>query len=133
MKCVKIDFNKKRKRKLILNTFIGVEYLAAVALINIYKNKNEKKVELNALNDYGIKAIKKINENHIDAVVLLSSNYTEQLVRDYSDCFFIHEENGQEYLVLKTSIEELNRRFIGYLSLDILKILMSQDILEGLF
>ena len=115
-----------------MKTFIGIEYLAALALINVYKTKTETKVRMDSLNNYGIKAMKKFHEDNIPAVLLFSTEYTEQLIRDYSDCFVLKNENGEDYLELVTTIEDLMSRFVGYLTLDVLKALTSKDVVEVL-
>lgn len=115
-----------------MKQFIGIEYLATMALINVYERKNEKQIKLSALSDYGIRAMKVFDENNISAVILFSTEYAEQMVRDYSDCFEIKSISDEEYLILKISVDDLKRRFVGYLTLDIIKALMSNEAVEGL-
>ena len=83
-----------------MKQFIGIEYLATMALINVYERKNEKQIKLSALSDYGIRAMKVFDENNISAVILFSTEYAEQMVRDYSDCFEINSISDEEYLIL---------------------------------
>lgn len=127
-----LKYNKNRKRKNLVKQFIGIEYLATMALINVYERKNEKQIKLSALSDYGIRAMKVFDENNISAVILFSTEYAEQMVRDYSDCFEIKSISDEEYLILKISVDDLKRRFVGYLTLDIIKALMSNEAVEGL-
>lgn len=127
-----LKYNKNRKRKSLVKQFIGIEYLATMALINVYERKNEKQIKLSALSDYGIRAMKVFDENNISAVILFSTEYAEQMVRDYSDCFEIKSISDEEYLILKISVDDLKRRFVGYLTLDIIKALMSNEAVEGL-
>lgn len=129
---IKYIYKYLQKRNLKLKTFIGIEYLAALALINVYNSKSETKVKFDTLNEYGIQAMKKFDKENIQAVVLFSSEYAERLIKDYSDCFSINNIDGDEYLELKISVQELQDRFMGYLSLDILMALMSQDVVEVL-
>ena len=127
-----LKYNKNRKRKNLVKQFIGIEYLATMALINVYERKNEKQIKLSALSDYGIRAMKVFDENNISAVILFSTEYAEQMVRDYSDCFEIKSISDEESLILKLSVDDLKRRFVGYLTLDIIKALMSNEAVEGL-
>ena len=127
-----LKYNKNRKRKNLVKQFIGIEYLATMALINVYERKNEKQIKLSALSAYGIRAMKVFDENNISAVILFSTEYAEQMVRDYSDCFEIKSISDEEYLILKISVDDLKRRFVGYLTLDIIKALMSNEAVEGL-
>lgn len=127
-----LKYSKNRKRKNLVKQFIGIEYLATMALINVYERKNEKQIKLSALSDYGIRAMKVFDENNISAVILFSTEYAEQMVRDYSDCFEIKSISDEEYLILKISVDDLKRRFVGYLTLDIIKALMSNEAVEGL-
>ena len=63
--------------------FIGMEYLAALALIKL----NKEEISLSELNDFRINVIKALEDNQISSVFLFSDNYAVELVRNYSDCF----------------------------------------------
>lgn len=122
-----------------MKTFVGIEYLAAVALIKIYED-NEKmgleqkaKISFDSLNNYGIKVMEVFESHKLNAIVLLSSTYTTQAVRGYSDCFSLEEDqDGMKYIVLKNSITYLKKRIIAYLSIDILKALTNEKVLKVL-
>ena len=121
-----------------MKTLVGIEYLAAVALIKIYEDnqvngKDEPtKVSFERLNEYGIKVKEKFISENINAVILMSSSYITQAVRGYSDCFSYEEDNGKKYLALKSSIEDLKLRILAYLSFDILKALIDENVLKAL-
>lgn len=122
-----------------MKTFIGIEYLAAVALIKVYEDNQKAgleqpaKISFESLNNYGIKVMEVFETYKMNAIVLLSSTYTTQAVRDYSDCFSLEEdEEGMKYIVLKNSISYLKRRLIAYLSIDILKALTNEKVLKAL-
>lgn len=128
------------QRKIVMRTFIGIEYLAAVALIQIYET-NEKRqpgagtdtrISFEQLNNYGIKVMEKFEADKIDAIVLLSSSFAVQAVRDYSDCFTYEEKDGVKYLVLAAKVADLKRRLLVYLSLDILMALTDEEVLKVL-
>ena len=94
--------------------FIGMEYLAALALIR----EDVEEISLSKLNEYGISVMKKLEESKIDAVFLFSDKYALELVRNYSDCFELSENDT----VLKRKVpkETLVSKFIAYLSTDTL-------------
>ena len=126
------------QRKDIMKTLIGMEYLAAVALIKIYKDNQmagkaeSTKVSFESLNNYGIKVMEKFVSDNINAVILMTSSYAAQAVRDYGDCFSYEERDGEKYLVLKSTVEELERRILAYLSIDILQALSDENVLKVL-
>lgn len=126
------------QRKDIMKTLVGIEYLAAVALIKIYEDNRKKhnaepaKVSFESLNNYGIKVMEKFVSDKINAVILMTSAYAAQAVRDYGDCFSYEEENGEKYLVLKSSITDLKIKILAYLSVDILKALIDENVLKAL-
>lgn len=94
--------------------FIGMEYLAALALIR----EDIEEISLSKLNEYGINVMKTLEENEIDAVFLFSDKYALELVRNYSDCFEL--VNNDTTLKRKVSKEDLISKFIAYLSTDTL-------------
>ncbi len=95
--------------------FIGMEYLAALALIE----QDKEEISLSDLNAFRIHVIKAFEDNHISSIFLFSDNYALELVRNYSDCFEL--TNNDTVLKRLVSNEELISRFISYLSNDIIK------------
>ncbi|MCQ2097656.1 MAG: hypothetical protein MJY87_06915 [Fibrobacter sp.] len=94
--------------------FIGIEYLAALALIV----EGKKDISLSDLNNYGIEVMKVFKQDHIDAVFLFSSKYAFDMVQNYSDCFELIENDT--ILHLKGTNEDLISKFLAYLSADVL-------------
>lgn len=98
-----------------MTKFIGMEYLAALALIKLGKEK----ISFTELNQFRVKVVKAFKENEISSVFLFSDNYAMEMVRNYSDCFeFIDNDSGLKRIV---SEDVLISRFLAYLSNDILK------------
>jgi ribosomal protein S17E len=125
---------KYSKGEELMCKFIGMEYLAASALINIYKKKKIKEVSFKMLNEYGISIMKEFIEKKISVIILFSNIYASNLVRDYSECFDLEFKKEDYYLILKDEIQtdDLLNRFLGYLSVDILKTLFNEKVLASL-
>lgn len=94
--------------------FIGMEYLAALAL----KKLNKQEILFSELDSYGIKVNKAFQEEKIDAVFLFSNKYALDLLRNYSGCFQLLENEIK--IKRLVSDEELISKFISYLSTDVL-------------
>ncbi|MDD7459553.1 MAG: hypothetical protein PUJ82_05920 [Spirochaetales bacterium] len=94
--------------------FIGMEYLAALALIK--EDVNE--ISLSDLNNYGINIMKTFEENKVNSVFLFSDKYALDLVRNYSECFELVKNDT--VLRRKAPVEVLISKFIAYLSNDTL-------------
>ncbi len=98
-----------------MKKFIGMEYLAALALIRLDKEE----ISLTDLNQFRVEVVKAFEANEITSVFLFSPNYAMELVRNYSDCFELI--NNDSVLRRKVSNEVLISRFLAYLSNDILR------------
>ncbi len=92
-----------------------MEYLAALALIKL----NKEEMSLAELNQFRVNVVKAFENNEISSVFLFSTNYAMELVRNYSDCFELI--NNDSVLRRKVPNEVLISRFIAYLSNDILR------------
>ena len=103
----------------MMTKFIGMEYLAALALIKLDKEE----ISLDELNQFRVNVVKAFENNEISSVFLFSNNYAMELVRNYSDCFELI--NNDSVLRRKVSNEVLISRFIAYLSNDILRAVYS--------
>lgn len=98
-----------------MTKFIGMEYLAALALIKL----GREEISLAELNRFRVNVIKAFKDKEITSVFLFSDNYAMELVRNYSDCFEL--VNNDTVLKRIVSEEVLISRFLAYLSNDILK------------
>lgn len=101
--------------------FVGMEYLAALALIE----GDVSEISLADLNDYGIKVMKVLEENSIDSIFLVSDKYALELVRNYSDCFEL--TNNDTVLKRKVDREILISKFVAYLSTETLVALSKME------
>ena len=99
-----------------MTKFIGMEYLAALALIKL----DREQISLSELNEFRINIVKGFSEDDLTSIVFLfSDNYALDMVRNYSDCFELIENDT--VLKRKVSNEVLIYRFAAYLSNDILR------------
>ena len=99
-----------------MTKFIGMEYLAALALIKLDKEQ----ISLCDLNEFRINAVQALSEDNLTSIVFLfSDNYALDMVRNYSDCFELLENDT--VLRRKVSNENLIARFVSYLSNDIMR------------
>lgn len=99
-----------------MTKFIGMEYLAALALIKL----DREEISLSELDKFRIDVVKGLSEDKLSSFVFLfSDSYAIDMVRNYSDCFeLIHDDT---VLRRKVSNEVLISRFAAYLSNDILR------------
>lgn len=98
-----------------------MEYLAALALIQ----EGKEEISLSELNHFRVKVVKAFKNNEISSVFLFSDNYAMELVRNYSDCFELI--NNDSVLRRKVPSEVLISRFLAYLSNDVLRAAFSSE------
>ena len=102
--------------------YIGIEDLAANALIEKLRKDNSRFITYRDIENYGVKVVELLNEKNEKAVLILSRQETNAMLRDYSDYFEEKEDRGLKGIELKdtVSLEQLISKFRGYLPLDIL-------------
>ena len=98
-----------------------MEYLVALALIKM----DREEISLTELNNFRVNVIKSFKEKNLTSVFLFSDNYAINLVRNYSDCFEL--VNNDSVLRRKVSKDSLISRFLSYLSNDILTAAFSSN------
>lgn len=115
-------------------TFIGVECLAANALIELYE-RGIREITFENLADYGLLVVESY-ENEIcdEAIFIFDMEKLEGMVINYSDLFVIVERNAKKYLCLKenVNIRDVKERFRWTLSYAMLKALKRVDIRQVL-
>lgn len=115
-------------------TFIGVECLAANALISLYENGIDK-IGFQQLAEYGLSVVEKYRrENKAEAVLIFNPDDIQGLVINYSDFFNILEEGEQKFICLKTGVEilELKEHFRWTLSYAMLKALSQVNVMDAM-
>jgi len=102
--------------------YIGIEDLAANALIEILNYNNKKFVSFKELENYGSRVVTILSEKGEKAILILSRENTDALFRNYSNFFEEKNVEGICGIALKENItvEDLEDAFRGYLSLDVL-------------
>lgn len=105
-----------------MNYFIGIEDLAANALIAVLAKKEKRFVSYDDMERYGNKVIEVLGQRGKKAILVLSRESTFVFYRDYSDYFKEAEIDGVKGIFLKESknVEDLIDAFRGYLALDLL-------------
>lgn len=122
------------ERGLIMCFYIGIEDLAANALIEILKTKEEAQTEqccvtLAELEAYGNQVIQYLNERGEKAVLILSRENTSLMFRNYSDFFEETETDQGIAIALKEgkTASDLVMKFRTYLALDLMMAFMNTD------
>ena len=112
--------------------FIGIEDLAANALIELIEGKDCNKVSFEQLINYGNVIVKLLDKLNEEVVLLISNDYTNEVIRNYSDFFRIEKENNEEYFALKNekSVDDLRLYFRACLTLDLLTAFTDQESLN---
>lgn len=114
--------------------YIGIEDLAANALIELWKKNGPKFISYNELENYGARVVQLLSQKGEKAVLVLSRDNTNAMFRDYSD-FFEEEENQQALgIALRAgkNLEDLIIQFRGYLALDVLLALVDESAVRAL-
>lgn len=108
--------------------YIGIEDLAANAMIEMLKKGERRFLTYNEIEMYGAEVVQILKENGENAVLILSRENTNALFRNYSEFFEERERNGKRGIGLKDDkgVEDLIQQFRGYLALDLLLAFMNQ-------
>lgn len=114
--------------------YIGIEDLVANALIELVEKSEKREVLFKELDDYGAKVIKYLTDKQEQAVLVLSKERTSLFLHDYSDYFELFTSNMDEGIRLKegVSVNELWKKFRGYLSVDVMLAFMDSVSISAL-
>lgn len=114
--------------------YIGIEDLAANAMIEMLKKGGRRFLTYREIEMYGAKAVQILKENGEKAVLMLSRENTDALYRSYPEFFEEDEQNGKRGTKLKKNkeAEDLIQQFRGYLALDALLAFMDQRAVQVL-
>ncbi|MDR2713702.1 MAG: hypothetical protein LBB91_11380 [Clostridiales bacterium] len=83
--------------------FIGMEDVVANALIELIETQHCRRVKTKQIMKYGASIIRYFMGNGEQAVLLISRDYTNEFIYNYSDFFEIINEHGVEYIALKAN------------------------------
>lgn len=112
-----------------MNTFVGAEYVIANALIAL-KEKQDY-ITFEKLREIGVKIQQSFNEHGVDAVILTTGDRIKSAIYNFSD-YFEYDEIGDDIpkpiirIKKSTTCKDLEQRFMGYLPLDVLRLLQKK-------
>lgn len=114
--------------------YIGIEDLAANALIETLEKSGKRFLTYDEIENYGSKVIQFLNKNGEKAVLILSRESTNDLFRSYSEFFEERQEKNIKGIALKENkkVEDLIEQFRGYLALDVLKAFIDEKSVQAL-
>ena len=81
--------------------FIDMVDVVANALIELIEAQKGNRVKTKQLIQYGALAVKHFMENGEQAALLISRDYTNEFIYNYSTFFEMFNESGEEYIALK--------------------------------
>lgn len=114
--------------------YIGIEDLAANALIESISRGRKTFLTYKEIESYGARVVKLLNDNNEKAVLILSREHTNELFRNYSDFFEEKLVDGDIGIELKgdKTVEGLIRQFRGYLAIDVLMAFVNEGTVQAL-
>lgn len=114
--------------------YIGIEDLAANALIEILNSNNERMVTYSDLEKYGAEVVKLLNKQGEKAILVLSRESTNIMFRNYSDIFEETSTATGLGITLKSNVtvDDLIDKFRGYLAWDVLLAFVNKESLAVL-
>ena len=117
-------------------TFIGIESLAANALIEILEKTGRREVDFETLVKYGMKVVKLLQQQTgEEAILLLSKKYQLDMIENYSDYFDV-ELNGPGQGIFKLrddiTVDNLSNYFRWTMSMKIIKAFMAEEAITEL-
>ncbi len=120
-------------------TFIGIESVAANALIELLEKKDEREVSFETLARYGMRVVRILQEcSDEEVILLLSRKYQINMIENYSDFFEADfSRGGQGLNRLKgenkqETLEALKKYFRLTMSMQMLNAFTSEDALQEL-
>lgn len=114
--------------------YIGIEDLAANALIEVLRKSEKRFLTYQEIERYGSVVVEILKEQNEKAVLILSRENTHAMFRNYSEFFEEKEENGVKGIYLKDhkEVSDLIQQFRGYLALDVLMAFVNERSVQTL-
>lgn len=114
--------------------YIGIEDLAANALIEILNRGDKRTVTYCDLEKYGAEVINILNQQGERAVLVLSRENTNSMFRNYSDIFEEVTTDSGLGISLRSNVtvDDLIDKFRGYLAWDVLLAFVNKSSLSAL-
>ena len=110
----------------IMCKFIGVEILAANALIEALENERGSSVTFSKLEEYGIKVVRFLETTYKEqAVILYNENQVGNRILNYTEYFEVTDDS----ITVKEGVTatDLRRKFRAPLTYEILKAFLCED------
>lgn len=133
-------FNSGKEENNIMCYYIGIEDLAANALIEILRKKENKEnsqciVTLKELEKYGAEVVRYLDGQGEKALLILSRASTNHMFRNYCDFFEeIESEEGTAIALQKgKTVEDLIEKFRTYIAVDLVRAFMSEETVCALY
>lgn len=109
---------------------IGIEFVAANALVELYEISKKNYVSFEDLRNYGIEVKKVLRDNNIDAILLLSDYDLIRFAHNYSNLFNVKDD--KIYIKDGVTCEIIREKIISYMKMDILLAMLNGRSLEVL-
>lgn len=120
-------------------TFIGIESVAANALIELFEKRQETEVSFDTLVKYGMRIVRILEkETNEDVILLFSRKYQLSMIENYSEFFeaeFSNDGNGKFRLKgdnPKETLEKLKIYFRWTMSIKMIQAFLSKEALREL-
>ena len=114
---------------------IGVEDLAANALIEMLKRSDSRRfVSYQDMEAYGLSVARLLESKGEKVVLIMSRDYTDEILWYYGDFFEEITYEGKMGIALKSekSIEDLRKKFRGYLGVQVLLAFVNEESVKSL-
>lgn len=114
--------------------YIGIEDLAANALIELVEKSEKREVLFKQLDEYGAMVVRYLHNKQEQAVLVLSKEKINEFLHDYSDYFELFSRGLDEGIRLKggITVNQLWEKFRGYLSVDVMLAFMDSVSIRAL-
>ena len=103
--------------------YVYIEDLVANALIELIEKNSCRQIKFSQLVQYGTIIVKYLRDNNTDAILLVSKEYANAMIINYSDYFEIRNFGSPEASIsLKENVnaEDLRENFRAYMSFEML-------------
>lgn len=123
--------------------YIGIEDLAANAMIEILEKKQQEQENIEGINlsvslidleDYGAEVVRYLNnETSEKALLILSRESTDYMFKNYSD--FFEEDDNESAIKLREgkTVEDLKNKFRTYKAADLISAYMAKTTVKILY
>lgn len=113
--------------------FIGIEVLAANALIETIEEKKNRSITLSKLKEYGLKVAQYLEKNYEEQTVVLytADSHNDSRILAYPDFFELRDT--EVYVKNEITPEQLRKKFRTPLPYDLWKAVLSDEVKQTLF